>query len=329
MSIAACLPAASFTVMASRTGDQAPADLDPDRIAEAAGVIDPVFLDSPQYVDPVLARELGRRLVVKVETTNPLRSFKGRGAEHLLHRLTAERGPGLDLVCSSTGNFGQAITWAARRRGHTSTVFVPAATAPVKLHRMTLLGADVVAVDGDGDGAEQAAVDFARSRSGALLVEDGREPAIAEGAGTIGRELTRRHLDTIVVPVGDGALITGIGAWTRRHAPGVRVVGVCAAGAPCMAQSWRRGEPVGTARADTVAEGIAVRTPVPESVARMRVLVHDMVLVSDDDLAHGADLIRRTLGIVPELAGAAGLAALLVHDLPGEVVATVLTGANT
>src|SRR5690606_13518691 len=135
-------------------------------------------------------------------------------------------------------------------------------------------------------------------------------------------ELLREPLDTIVVPVGDGALITGIGCWAKAHAPSTRIVGVCATGAPAMAESWRRGVPVPTERADTIAEGIAIRDPVPASVARMLAVVDDMVLVDDSELLEAAALITRCLGIVPEPAGAAGLAAIIRHDLSGERIAT-------
>jgi threonine dehydratase len=104
-------------------------DLSVEHIKEAAQVIDPVFRDSPQFVDDQLSARLGRRVLVKVETLNPLRSFKGRGALFLAHRLDA----GLALVCSSTGNFGQAITYAARTRSMVAHVFVPQDVNPAKL----------------------------------------------------------------------------------------------------------------------------------------------------------------------------------------------------
>ena len=91
------------------------------RIEEAAHVIDPVFLNTPQYADEQLNAALGRKVVVKVETTNPLRSFKGRGADFLMGRFDA----GQTVVCSSTGNFGQAMAYAGRRRGVAVEVFVP------------------------------------------------------------------------------------------------------------------------------------------------------------------------------------------------------------
>ena len=161
------------------------------------------------------------------------------------------------------------------------------------------------------------------------MVADGEEPAIAEGAGTIGVELLRSGpFDAVVVPVGDGALINGIACWVKHHAPDTRIIGVCAEGAPSMVHSWRAGRPVPTERADTIAEGIAIQRPQPRSVERMRALVDDLVLVPDSALIDMMRLSADTLGILLEPSGAAGLAAIATHDLPGERLATVLTGSN-
>ena len=103
-------------------------DLSIARIEEAARIIDPVFLNTPQYTDEQLSAALGRKVVVKVETANPLRSFKGRGADFLMRRF----GAGQTVVCSSTGNFGQAMAYAGRRRGVAVEVFVPENVNPAE-----------------------------------------------------------------------------------------------------------------------------------------------------------------------------------------------------
>jgi threonine dehydratase len=300
-------------------------DLSLTRIEEAARTIDPVFLNTPQYGDEHLNAALGRNVVVKVEIANPLRSFKGRGADFFMSQL----GGHPTVVCSSTGNFGQAIAFAGRRRDMRVEVFVPENINPIKLARMRSFGAHVTAVGADSMAAELAARDRVASLKDCVYVEDGREPAIAEGAGTIGMELLAAgSFDTVVIPVGDGALITGIARWIKEHAPKTRIVGVCASGAPSMALSWRAGKPVSTDRSDTIAEGIEVRVPVTESVARLVALVDDMILVDDSDLLQAMQLSAQTLGLLLEPSGAAGLAAIQVHDLPGDRLATVLTGSN-
>jgi threonine dehydratase len=300
-------------------------DLSLARIEEAARVIDPVFLNTPQYADEQLSAALGRNVVVKVETANPLRSFKGRGADFLMGRFDA----GQTVVCSSTGNFGQAMAYAGRRRGVAVEVFVPENVNPVKLGRMRSFGARVTAVGADSAASEAAARERVAATKGCVYVEDGREPAIAEGAGTIGVELiSAGPFDTVVIPVGDGALITGVARWIKERSPHTRIIGVCARGAPCMAMSWRAGMPVSTERSDTIAEGIEVRVPVPESVVRLVALVDDMVLVDDRDLLQAMQLSAQALGLLLEPSGAAGLAAIRVHDLPGDRLATILTGSN-
>jgi threonine dehydratase len=304
-------------------------DLSVARIEGAVRTIDPVFLNSPQYADAQLSAALGRNVTVKVETANPLRSFKGRGAELFMARLDLSAG-GPTVVCASTGNFGQALAYAGRRRNVRVEVFVPDNVNPVKLARMRSFGAHVTVKGADSAASEAAARDrVASAPRDCVFVEDGKEPAIAEGAGTIAIELLRAGpLDTVVLPVGDGALIAGVACWIKHHAPKTRIVGVCASGAPCMALSWRAKKPVSTARSDTIAEGIEVRVPVPESVARLVALVDDMVLVDDSDLLQAMQLSAETVGLLLEPSGAAGLAAIRVHHLPGERLATVLTGSN-
>ena len=300
-------------------------DLSVERIEEAARTIDPVFLNTPQYSDEQLSAALGREVVVKVETANPLRSFKGRGADFFIRGVD----PGSTVVCSSTGNFGQAMAYAGRRRGIAVEVFVPENVNPVKLARMKAFGADVTTVGADSAASEAAARDHVAGRKGCVYVEDGKETAIAEGAGSIGIELAQAGpFEAVVLPVGDGALITGVARWIKDRAPQTRIIGVCPSGAPCMALSWRARKPVSTERSDTIAEGIEVRVPVPESVARLVALVDDMVLVDDNALLEAMQLSVRTLGLLLEPSAAAGLAAIRVHNLPGERLATVLTGSN-
>ena len=299
-----------------------------ERIREAAAIIDPVFTDSPQFLCEGLSRRLNLRLVCKVETVNPIRSFKGRGADYLLHRLGVADAP---LACASAGNFGQGLAYAARRRGLPLHVFAATGANPLKIERMRDLGARVHLAGGDFDAAKAHAREVAAAR-GWRFVEDGAEAAIAEGAGTIAVELTRwlEPFDAVVVPVGNGALINGIGRWLKTHAPTTRIIGVCAAGAPTMARSWQAQLPLPTAAVATVADGIAVRVPVPAAVAEMVRTTDDVVLVGDDTIREAMRLLFHELGLVVEPAGAAGLAGVLVlrDQLRDQLVATPLCGGN-
>ncbi|MFI0446041.1 threonine/serine dehydratase [Actinomadura sp. 6N118] len=298
--------------------------LDLDRIAHAATTIDPAFRDSPQYADEQLQARLGRRVITKVETLNPLRSFKGRGADLLVSGLAR----GSTVVCGSGGgNFGQAIAYAARRHGLRADVFVPADASQIKTRRMAAFGAHVHRVVGSHK--DHAAAYAAAEVPGRYYAVDGSDTAVYEGNATIGVELLRGEpFDTLVVPVGDGALIAGVARWVKAHAPHVRIVGVTSAAAPALERSWRSGARVAVEHGATIAAGISISEPEPEAVVRTRALVDDFLLIDDDELLAAMHLAAETLGLLLEPAGAAGLAAIAARDIPGDVIATVLTGAN-
>ena len=298
-----------------------------ERIEAAPRYIDPVFLASPQFECEPLGAELGVRLFLKVETMNPIRSFKGRGAELFLARDAGDE----PLVCASAGNFGQAMAYACRSRALPLTVFAAERANPLKVERMRALGADVRLAGDDFDAAKDAARAFAGAH-GARFVEDGREPAISEGAGTIALEMVAAEpqLDAVFVPLGNGALLAGVATVLRAQLPNARVVAVAARGAPAMAQSLAAGRPIAGHAADTIADGIAVRVPVPEAVADLAGLVDEVRLVDDADIVRAMRLLHRHAGAVVEPAGAVGVAALLsgVEAWVGARVATVLCGSN-
>lgn len=297
------------------------------RIAAAVAVIDPVFLDSPQFLAESLGRDLDCELLVKVETMNPIRSFKARGTE----LLTASLDGRPRLVCATAGNFGQGMAWSARKRGLSITVFTATSGNPLKVERMRAFGAEVRQVGEDFDEAHQAAKEFATA-NGARMVEDGRDVEIAEGAGTIGMELLRwpEPLDSIVVPLGDGALLAGIAHWVKAHRPTTKMIGVCATGAPAMERSWRSGVLCELGEAATIADGIAVTSPFAEALSDITGVTDDVILVDDDALVAAIRRAHRDLGIVLEPAGAAALGAVMANRdrFRGQLVGVILSGGN-
>ena len=299
----------------------------PNAIEQAANDIDPVFLNTPQFELDALNDALGMRLLLKVETLNPIRSFKGRGTDLFVARHASE-GP---FVCASAGNFGQGMAYACRKRSIPLTVFASETANPLKLARMKRLGATVTLAGDDFDAAKAAAKRHAEA-SGWVFVEDSRDPETAIGAGTIGRELSRypEPLDAVLAPLGNGALINGIGAWFKAADPDTKIIGVVAAGAPAMDLSWRSGEVVLTETADTIADGIGVRVPVPEALKAMRHTTDDILQVTDENILEAMRLAQRAAGIVLEPAGAAGLAAATVYKnrFEKQLVATPLCGSN-
>jgi threonine dehydratase len=299
-------------------------DLSADRIAAAAKRIDPVFLDTPQSVSEELSAELDRQVVVKNETVTPIGSFKGRGTCLLGERLDPEK----TWVCSTAGNFGQGLAYAARARGARVEAFVSPDVPAAKVTAMRALGAEVHTSQRPGP----AAWEYASVSGERLLAVDGLEPAMAEGAGTIGIELAHAGpIDVAVVQVGDGALISGIACWLKTARPATRIVGVCARGAPAMARSYAARRVISTPGADTIATAIAISEPLPESLARVIALVDEIVLVDDDDLRAAQELVRDTLNVVVEPAGAAGVAAIARHGerLTRGRTAVLLTGAGS
>ncbi|HWK80255.1 MAG TPA: pyridoxal-phosphate dependent enzyme [Thermomicrobiales bacterium] len=300
-----------------------------DAIARAMEVIDPVFLRTPQYVDPGLSEALGCEVLLKVETLNPIRCFKGRGA--CVYMASVE--PGMRVVGASAGNFGQAIAWAGRERGIPVTIFAATTANARKLARIRALGAEVVQEGHDFDAAKEAARTFAASSAGVRFVEDAADLETVIGAGTIGLELASlpasRRPDVLLVPLGNGALINGIATWTKAHAPEMRIVGVVAEAAPSMEISWRTGVPTVTETAATMADGIGVRIPVASAVALTRELVDDIVTVSEVAIREGLVLARDAAGMLLEPSAVVGLVALLANPrLRAGRVGTVVTGAN-
>ena len=299
-----------------------------EKIERSLQVIDPVFLNTPQFQSDSLSGRLEMDLFLKIETVNPIRSFKGRGAEFLVACLPD--GPPT-LVCSSAGNFGQGVAYAARKRGLRVVVFTARTANPLKVERMRELGAEVRLFGSNFDQAKEEARRLAES-TGARFIEDGREPEIAEGAGTIAVELCRsgNRFDALLVPLGDGALVAGIGRWMKTHSPATRIVGVCAAGAPALAMSWREGKLLSTETSSTIADGIDVRVPVPESLLNLAGLMDEVLMVEDESMVEAMRLVFRYHGLVIEPAGAAGLAAAIVFKqrFRGARIATPLCGGN-
>lgn len=298
--------------------------LSPSRIDDARSKIDPIFLNTRT----LRSDGLGLSLVAKDETDNPIRSFKGRGTGYFLAELASDGAP---LVTASAGNFGQGLAYNAARHGRSLVVFASQNANPLKIDAMRRFGAEVRLAGTDFDAAKEAAKNFAVER-GLLFVEDGASASIAEGAGTMAAELTDEveEIDAIFVPLGNGALATGIGCWFKSRSPRTRVIAVAARGAPCMALSFKAGSSISTPEAHTIADGIAVRIPVLPALGWLKDTVDEVVLVDDDQLLKAMRFADETWGRLVEPAGAAGLAAVLAQasTLGGGRVATMLGGAN-
>jgi threonine dehydratase len=263
---------------------------------------------------------------LKREDVHELGAFKWRGALPALERFREAGATG--VVTASTGNHGAATAWAGVRLGLTATVFVPTAASHTKLAHLTRLGAEVVETGADIDEAKEQAVAYAAGM-GLPFFEDGAEPAQLDGYAAIGEEIVDQLGEApaaVIVPVGNGALLAGVGRSLGERSPATHRVGVVSAGAPVMALSWRAGRPVDCELCDSIADGLAVRVAIPVAVEWLLADADEMLEVSENEIA--ASVARfDAAGIRAEGAAAAALAALPQVDHDGAVV-LVVTGCN-
>jgi threonine dehydratase len=304
--------------------------LDIKRIEAAVGKIDPVFLNSPQYVCESLSRALGCRIVLKVETTNPIRCFKGRGVETVLSGLSSEKGP-KRVVCASAGNLGQALAYSGRLRDCSVTVMASSKANSSKIERMRAFNANVILVDGAIEEALTAAADFS-ARTGAFLVEDSKNVGTCEGAGTIGLELAAfwPSLDAVLISLGAGAMATGVGYAIRCRLPSIEVLTVQPEQAPGMTLFFRAGHAVDAGPPDTIADGVAGRYILPEVLDDLMDVTTDAFLVSEESIKDGMRLLYRCSGLIVEPAAALGIATILENRdrFRGTNVSTIICGGN-
>jgi threonine dehydratase len=304
--------------------------LDLARILLARTQINPVFLDTPQYECEPLGDALGCRLILKVETLNPVRSFKARGTETFLARLQ-ERETADAVVCASAGNLGQALAFGGRLRGIGVTVVASSAAVPLKIERMKALGADVILVDGEIETALETATQNA-TETGAFLVEDSKDIGTCEGAATIGVELADLpgDLDSVLVSLGAGAMASGVGFALKSLRAATEIICVQPENAPAMTLALRAGHPIEVGIPNTIADGVAGRYVIPEVLDDLSSVVDDAVLVTEGSIVEAMQLLYVHAGLVVEPAAALGIASILEGDsrFDGKTVATILCGSN-
>ena len=300
-----------------------------DRVRAAVGEIDPAFLDTPALPCAPLGQTLGCAVTLKVETLNPVRSFKGRGTETVA--AAARESGATQMACASAGNLGQALAYSGGRRGLAVTVVAARTANPLKLRQISAFGAEVRLEGEDIEDARLLAREVADA-GGAYLVEDSLDLATCEGAATIGLELVRddQGLDVVLVAVGGGALASGVGYAVRSLAEHVEVIGIQPVGAPAMALSWRRQTVIETERIETIADGVAGRCPIPEVLDDLLVLLDDVMLVREDSIKTGMRMLHEHAGLVVEPSAALGIAAILEEPerFAGRHVSTILCGSN-
>lgn len=267
---------------------------------------------------------------LKLENLQITGSFKIRGAYNRISRLDeADRGKG--VVCSSAGNHAQGVALAATRLGIESRIFMPRFSAPSKINATRSYGGQVHLTGSSYDDAYQAAIEHARSQ-GMPFIHAFDDDLVIAGQGTIGLEILDAlpEIGTVLVPVGGGGLISGIASVLKYADPSIRVIGVEAEGAQAMLKSLERKRVTPYRRMETIADGIAVKTPGKRTFEIVRRTVDRIVVVDDNEIAGAMYLLLQRSKLLVEPAGAVSLAALLSGKVNGDGRNTVvlLSGGN-
>lgn len=299
-----------------------------DRIEAAREVIRGRLHYTPTVSSAYLSDRVGARLHLKLELFQKTGSFKPRGVLNRLSNLTdEERQRG--LITLSAGNHAQAVAWAAREYGVRATVVMPTRATKAKVDATRGYGGDVLQTDGD---LLATALELQRERN-LTLVHPFDCPFVIAGQGTLGAEIVEQvpDVDTVIVGVGGGGLISGVAAAVKALRPNARVIGVEPVGAAGMTESLRRGEAIRLDRLDTIADGLAAPFAGRLNYLHARDLVDEMVLVTDDEIISAIPVLMERCKIVPEAAGAATVAALLagkVTPAPGSATVAIVSGGN-
>ncbi len=286
-------------------------------IEAARARLDGVARVTPVYRSETLSALAGRVVHLKAENLQRTGSFKIRGAYNRISSLgPEERAAG--VVAASAGNHGQAVAWAAREVGAKARIYMPQDAPMAKVDATRHYGAEVVL---GGSMLEDCLVDASTyvEEHGATFVHPFEDPVVIAGQGTIGLELVDQvpELETAVIPIGGGGLASGIALALRARKPGVRIVGVQAAGTMPGGSGF------------TIADGIAVKKPGKLALSILDDVLDDLISVTDEEISEAIVLLLERTKLVVEGAGAVGIAALLSGKVGGSGDAVpVLSGGN-
>ena len=272
------------------------------------------------------------RLVLKLDCLQPTGSFKVRGAVNTLLSLDPRRVAG-GLITASGGNHGLAVAYAARIGGSQATVYLPTSAPPSKAEGLKRWGAEVV-IEGTVFDEAAAAARSRADRDGSTFVHPFSPETVIAGQGTVGLEIVEQipDVDTVIVAIGGGGLISGVATAVKALRPETRVIGVEPVGAPTHYESRKAGGLVTLEAITTAAGTLAPKRSEPINFDLISAHVDDIVLVDDEAMREAARWLWFECGLGTELAGAASLAALqsgAVVPEAGETVCAVICGAGT
>lgn len=300
-----------------------------ERIRSAARVIGPHVRHTPTVYSYTFSESAGCEVYLKLENMQRTGSFKVRGALNKVESLSAEQ-RGRGLVAASAGNHAQGVALAARLCGARATIVMPESTPLIKIQRTEGYGGDVVLQGATYDDAQLRAREIASER-GATLVHPFDDADVIFGQGTIGLEVLDevKDLDTIVVPIGGGGLISGIALAVKALAPHVRIIGVQAAGSASMVRSFEAGRKITLDRPETIADGIRVGTPGDLTFDVVRRHVDECVTVEDREITDAVVQTMEKSKVVAETGGVPAIAALIAGKIHGaRRVCAIVSGGN-
>lgn len=299
------------------------------QIEEAYSLVRQIAHRTPIFTSQTFDAIAGCEVYLKAENLQKTGSFKVRGAYYCLSKFSPEeRARG--VVTASAGNHAQGIALGARLNGIKATVFMPTLASIAKVQATRGYGADVRLEGAIFDEAVAAAKLFA-AETGAVFVSAFDHDDIIAGQGTTALELLDDlpDVETVIVPVGGGGLISGMAIALKAINPRIRVVGVQAEGAPALVRSWQKHALQATSGVKTIADGIAIKHPAERTFYYIAKYVDEMVTVSDEDTANTIVMLLERTKLVVEGAGAVALTALLTHKVTGRgKTAVMLSGGN-
>jgi len=302
----------------------------PEQVTDARKLLSRYL--SPTRLQPAvsLSRISGCEVSLKLESELPTGSFKVRGALYAL-ATNLQRCKMSQVVTASTGNHGAAVAYAAALLSVRCTVFLPEDPNPTKRDRIVDLGATVIERGRDLTEAATCAASYSDQQDGYFL-NDATDPDLPAGPATMACEILNQwpDTDTVVVPVGDTALIRGIACAVRHLRPEMRIIGVLARNAPAYYHSWNAGHIVKIEQLPTIADGLASQVPLPQNVDAIRGLVDELCLVSDKEMLGAIRQLILKECVLSEPAGAAATAAVMNRRMSklGKKVVTIVSGAN-
>lgn len=299
-----------------------------DNIYHAAFTMKNVVRKTDLIYAPKLSE--GCKVFLKTENLQVTGSFKVRGAYYKLSQLSDEERAHGVIACSA-GNHAQGVALSAARMGIAATICIPGSAPISKVEATRSYGANVELVKGVYDDAAARAAELQRE-TGATFIHPFDDECVIAGQGTIGLEILDQlpEVDTVVVPIGGGGLISGVAFALKSLKPDIRIYGVQAAGAPSMQQALERQERNALPSVATMADGIAVKLPGVLTYDICAKYVDEIVTVTDDEICAAILTLIEQQKMIAEGAGAVAVAAVLAHKLPvdGKNVVCLVSGGN-